>query len=119
MPDEPGLTAAVNWGSQSVSMLAGRPSLSAAGSFSRSTRVKMRSLEGVVAYRMEPGVAKGFTPVPVEDMTPGRYDYAILPTGREVQFHYIDPASTGNDTLQAACASKTGVAIVSVETEIT
>lgn len=120
--DEPGLTM-VNTGMSGANLVAGKESINIGGvGNQRSVRMKLRGIKGFTAFLATPGkpteIQVRFTPVPVEDMTPGRYGYAILPEGCEVAFLYLNLGSA-NDTLQAACASKTGNAIVSFESEQT
>jgi len=85
-------------------------------------RTRLRSLRGYIAYRWIAGgtQAPQFTATPVERMTSGQYDFALLAEGDEMSFVFM-ALGTGllypTDAFQAACATEDGLAILSYQSD--
>jgi hypothetical protein len=73
-------------------------------------RHTIHAVRGTVAYGFR-NSGQSFTPVPIEQMQPGQdYEYALLPAGEEVSFHFVR-LSQNESALMVACATEAGAAI--------
>jgi hypothetical protein len=114
MPENDESVQPLQFYTNSAVLQAGAPSRNFGLSlYTQPCRVKLRAAKGVVAWSLR-ATANGFTPTPIEDMTQGEYDYGLLGDGQEVIFSTGPPSNT-TASIQVACASKAGHAIVDCE----